>query len=217
MPNIAFPRPDGSHALGDPVEVRRRAQLRHLDHVRGLAEWVDGVRRRIPQGRLRDIDGQSTVPDFDPEDGGVGARVLRLLEAPGRKAIATGFMSRGNPDQTARSFRHLLSASGLDRKQTILWNVILWYLGDGLRIAPPDESDIAGAGSHLLTLRGNLPLLRSVVLIGLNAQRAWDRLPIDPSIRMFRTWHPSPKGLAAYPERRAEITQALIASNSRSI
>ena len=40
------------------------------------------------------------IPHFDPLDGGSNAQVLFLMEAPGPKASASGFVSRNNPDET---------------------------------------------------------------------------------------------------------------------
>jgi hypothetical protein len=53
-------------------------------------------------GELREISGGRTVPNFDPDDSGVDAEVLLLFQDPGPKVIKTGFISRDNPDQSAR-------------------------------------------------------------------------------------------------------------------
>ena len=42
------------------------------------------------------------IPGFDPQDGGVDARALFLLEAPGPKAVVSGRVSQDNPDPSAR-------------------------------------------------------------------------------------------------------------------
>jgi hypothetical protein len=47
------------------------------------------------------------IPHFDPADGGTEASLLYLLEAPGPRAIASGFVSRDNPDETAKNFKLL--------------------------------------------------------------------------------------------------------------
>jgi hypothetical protein len=56
------------------------------------------------------------IPYFDPLDGGVGASVLFLLEAPGPRAVASGFISRDNPDETAKNFHEFNAAAGLARR-----------------------------------------------------------------------------------------------------
>src|SRR5438874_12179802 len=53
------------------------------------------------------VGPQASIPDFDPWDGGVHAQVLFLLEAPGSKAVDSGFVSRNNPDETAKNFFEL--------------------------------------------------------------------------------------------------------------
>ncbi len=76
---------------------------------------------------------KTPVPHFDPLDGGINARVLFLLEAPGAKAVASGFVSRNNPDETARNFFDLNMAAGIARRDTVCWNVVPWYIGTGTK------------------------------------------------------------------------------------
>src|SRR5215472_17455807 len=48
--------------------------------------------------------GQGQVPDFDPLDGGINARILFLFEKPGPMTSdgrGSGFISRNNDDPTA--------------------------------------------------------------------------------------------------------------------
>lgn len=68
-----------------------------------LSALVDKIRNEQKLGR--------EVPDFDPYNGNEGARYLFILEAPGPKAVETGFVSFENPDQTARNFRDQLEAA----------------------------------------------------------------------------------------------------------
>ncbi|MGH7717468.1 MAG: hypothetical protein ACREON_01305 [Gemmatimonadaceae bacterium] len=63
---------------------------------------------------------EARVPDFDPWDGGTDAEVLYLLEAPGGKAVESGFISRNNPDETARNFFELNRAAGIPRQRTVI-------------------------------------------------------------------------------------------------
>lgn len=68
-----------------------------LSHIAPLTEYVAKLRLR----------GLGEVPDFDPLDGGIEARILFLLEKPGPmtaeggKRIGSGFISRNNDDSTA--------------------------------------------------------------------------------------------------------------------
>ncbi|MGB9382157.1 MAG: hypothetical protein WCB16_16155, partial [Candidatus Binatus sp.] len=103
-------------------------------HVAPLKRFVLRLRRRHPDA----------VPVFDPFDGGIYARVLFVFERPGPKALASGFISRENPDQTARNFGALLNAAKISRSDTVLWIILPWY---DLRTAKISASDLAlGAG-----------------------------------------------------------------------
>lgn len=72
--------------------------------------------RQIRQDRL----SEDYIPDFDPDDGGVNAEVLFVLEAPGPKAVTTGFVSRDNPahDQLLSLIRNGLTLTPGARRQT---------------------------------------------------------------------------------------------------
>jgi uracil-DNA glycosylase len=112
------------------------------------------------------------VPGLDPSDGGENARILMLLEAPGPKAIATGYVSRRNPDPTARNLTALLAESGIVDEDLLLWNVVPWHVGDGRRIRPVNTADIREARPWIEELATLLPRLDTVVLVGRQAQRA---------------------------------------------
>ncbi|MFG3379294.1 hypothetical protein [Streptomyces sp. NPDC047999] len=67
-------------SLADPGSLRARlAAVRTERSVRTLNDWVEDVRVRLDDG--------ASVPWFDPAPGGVAARSLLRLEAPGRKAM----------------------------------------------------------------------------------------------------------------------------------
>jgi hypothetical protein len=90
-------------------------------HMAPLADFVQRLRTKHPH-RL--------IPDFDPLDGGVQSRVL-YLEAPGRRAIDSGFVSRNNPDETAKNFFHLKCRGG--HPKTADTDVECWSLVHRLR------------------------------------------------------------------------------------
>ncbi len=70
--------------------------------------------RSVGSGALRER-GELEVPDFDPMDAGVEARILFLFEKPGPmtskhktgKRVGSGFISRDNDDP---GFKHLSRA-----------------------------------------------------------------------------------------------------------
>lgn len=61
-----------------------------------LAEYLRRIQERQGTGY--------SMPDFDPCDGGVHAKLLFRFEAPGPRAVGS-FISRNNPDQTASERR----------------------------------------------------------------------------------------------------------------
>src|SRR5579872_4039607 len=78
------------------VRVQREAMLCKM-HMARLVKYTAGLRDR----------GLGEVPNFDPLDAGVDARVLFLFEKPGPKTAkdgrrkGSGFISRDNDDGTA--------------------------------------------------------------------------------------------------------------------
>src|SRR6266699_3855017 len=93
------PLVDTPKLLGDPqARTARRAQL-HQPHIAPLTAFVEALRDEIRQG--------SNIAYFDPWDGGVDAEILYLLEAPGPQAVVSGFISRNNPDESAKNFFEL--------------------------------------------------------------------------------------------------------------
>lgn len=150
------------------------------------------------------------IPDFDPWDGGCNAELLFVLEAPGPRAIATGFVSRDNPDETAKNFLELMAAAGLPRSRTALWNIVPWYIGEAGRIRAARSADLRTGFPHLLRLLELLPRVRGVVLVGRKAQRIGSALArAHPELHQHRMSHPSPMFVNRAPEHRGQIAQDL--------
>ncbi len=169
-----------------PFELKNRAirQARFArikePHIKKLTSFVEKMRAE------QDYINRN-IPYFDPCDGGTNATLLYLLESPGDKAVLSGFISRDNPDETARNFLKL--TANIPRKHTVMWNIVPWHVGRG-RISSKDF--VAGL-SQLTKLLRLLPKLRIVVLIGKKAQRAGEKiLRSRPNIRVINTHHPSP-------------------------
>jgi uracil-DNA glycosylase len=180
------------------IVEERMARLRALlhEHIAPLTSFVDGIRGTRDQ--------PEDVPYFDPCDGGVAARVLFLLEAPGRRARGSGFVSRNNPDETAKNMFELQREVGLRRELTVLWNIVPWYVGTGERLLPVRRTDIEAASGWLNKLLAVLPDLRAVVLVGRNAERAAPLLT-GTRLKVLVSPHPSPQALRTRPEKRVEI------------
>ena len=169
-------------------------------HIRPLTTFVEELREEAGAG--------AEIPYFDPWDGGVEARILFLLEAPGPKAVRSGFVSRNNPDETAKNFHELNMEAGIDRKTTIIWNAVPWYIGDGTKIRAATPKDLKDGLKPLPRLLELLPNLRSIVLVGRKAEKATTQLDRN-RYTLFTCPHPSPMFVNRTPENRAKILAVL--------
>ncbi len=135
------------------------------------------------------------VPDFDPLDGGIDARLLLLLEKPGPTVApsgGSGFVSRDNPTETARAIRDGMAAAGAPRAGTVIWNTVPWWNGT-MRVRVAEARDGAAALQTLLPL---LPQLRCVVLAGAVARRFARPVCAQAGLGIFECVHPSPNARA---------------------
>ena len=143
-----------------------------------LARYAAALRQR----------SHGEVPDFDPMDGGVHARALFLFERPAGGALASGFVSRNNDDQTAHNMFNFMLEAGLQRADTCIWNIIPFW--NGAAKATPADLEL-GAGL-LSGLFDHLPHLRVIVLVGRKAERARPLLA-DRGWAVLGSCHPSQK------------------------
>ena len=163
------------------------------------------------------LRGEGEVPDVDPLDGGVGARLLLLLEKPGPKTSpargGSGFVSADNDDPTAEAGWHFARKAGIARRDRIVWNTVPWWNGT-IRFTTAERHAGIAVLPGFLDL---LPALEAVVLVGRQAQRA--RAMVEGrGLRVFASAHPSPQVRAAnralwdaIPDRWAEARAALSA------
>ena len=150
------------------------------------------------------------VPFFDPDNGGVDARVLVLLEAPGPKA--TDFVSQDNNDKTAENLNRLMSEAGLPRREIVLWNVVPFYIGtaDRSRLRAARQSDLEAGRPWVTELFGLLPRIDAVVLLGRKSQLARPLVnELCPVARVLEGWHPSPLAMNRDPARRRQLLGVL--------
>lgn len=194
--------------LRDPQVLGERRKRIWEPHVAPLNMLVEQIRAERSDG---------SVPWFDPAGGGVNARALLLLEAPGPGATAeagrrqgSGFVSLENDDQTAQNMWELREQAGLSPGDVVHWNIVPWYVGNrgGIRAAKRD--DIAEAEPYLRRLLGLLPKLKVVVLMGKKAQIGWKcaRVEADEFI-VLSCPHPSPQAVNRYPGVRDRIHDTL--------
>ena len=174
-------------------QLRRRLWL-DMPHLRPLVEVIHLIQRELGSHYI--------IPMPDPLDGGCDARVLILLEAPGPRAIETGFISLDNPDPTANNLRELLEEGGVARSDVLMWNSVPWFIVNdkGKNVAPKRDEHVR-ARPYLSFVLHQLPHLRAVLLMGNHAQHAWDTFAWPRPVETYRTKHPSQRGMAR-PEAR---------------
>lgn len=187
---------DTPKLLGDVRAKSERIQLLGSPHIAPLTNYVKQLRLEVGPG--------AGIPYFDPWDGGIEAEALFLLEAPGAKAISSGFISRNNPDETAKNMFELCHEAGLDRKATVLWNVVPWYIGTGSKIRAATPTDLEAGLKPLPRLLELLPKVKVVVLMGRKAERARPQIN-GIKYRVFTSPHPSPLFVNNAPGNREKI------------
>jgi uracil-DNA glycosylase len=155
------------------------------------------------------------VPDFDPFDGGSLARVAFLLESPGPKAVGTRFISRDNPDQSARNMTKLLMGAGFERTDVVLWNVVPYCVSTVDRNRNASAAQVKKAAPHTAQFLKLIRELRVIVLCGKRAQIAANYLPRISNVMTLMTYHP---GAMAYNRARLrEHMQAVFSEAARLI
>lgn len=192
---------DAPKTLASEAERAARTALLSRPHIEDLARFVE---------RMRKAKGPSCrIPHFDPLDGGIAAQVLFLLEAPGPKAATSGFVSRNNPDETAKNFFQLIDEAGIDRRRTVMWNAVPWYIGTGPKIRPAKRDDVREADEWLKELLGTLRQLRIVVFVGQKALHARGVVrDCRPDVEIMTVPHPSPMFINRAPGNRARVVAA---------
>jgi uracil-DNA glycosylase len=164
--------------------ISRRAML-DLPHIIPLAEYCRCLR----------AEGRGTVPEFDPRDGGVAAKVLFLMEKPGPMTddngltgrIGSGFISRDNDDPTAEAILFFMEQADIERGLSILWNTVPWW--NGTRKVAAKE--LATGIERLAGLLELLPNIRVVVGVGAKSLKAREFVE-RRGLPFISSAHPSP-------------------------
>ena len=175
---------DYPRSMRDPEVRRRRREMLTMPHVAPLTRYATRLRARP----------NVEVPDFDPLDGGINAKVLFLFEKPGPmtatsgrgRRVGSGFISRNNDDDTAEATHRFMKEAGLPRQDTITWNTVPWWSG----IRRVTRLERAEAACELENLIALLPDLHTVVLVGRTAGQA---RPYLKGLRVLESAHPSPQ------------------------
>jgi len=84
------------------------------------------------------------VPLPDEKNGGVGAKILFLVERPGRIGTGkSGRISFENEDPTAEFFKGLFFSIGIDRKDIFITNAVLCHpIIAGYKDTPPSTKEL---------------------------------------------------------------------------
>ncbi|AMY20237.1 MULTISPECIES: uracil-DNA glycosylase [Nocardiaceae] len=149
-----------------------------------MSEGIDwsGKRARVHGAPVAELNAvvdrwtrarQASIPWFDPDDGGVSARVLVLLESPGPKTVRAGgtmMCSFDNPDTTNPALKSAFDRAGVDRTSCVKWNVVPWAVldPDG-HPAAPTSSILADSAPFLQEILVRLPDLEVVLVLGAKA------------------------------------------------
>ncbi|MCF6292223.1 MAG: uracil-DNA glycosylase [Robiginitomaculum sp.] len=160
-----------------------KINMLHKPHIVSLTRFVDELKK--------ELGSEVGMPYFDPLDGGINAKLLWVLETPGPKAVGTNFISRDNPDPTARNTLKILADAGIKREDTVLWNVVPWNLSSEEKNQNPKITEIRRGIPYLLRLIQLLSNLKAVILCGNPAKRAAQNIRMSTSLRVFETYHPA--------------------------
>ena len=194
---------DAPYTLKEQTERQHRLKMLTLPHMKPLADYVISVKSRC---------GESyQIPHLDPCDGGINARALFLLEAPGPKAVlpsGSGFVSCNNPDPTAKNLCDLMQNANIPRSDTLIWNIVPWYVGVPGRIRPVTKQDIQEALPYLRELLDLLPCLQVIVLVGKKAQSASNAIQSMTALYIIPTCHPSARVFNIWPKKERETQEA---------
>jgi uracil-DNA glycosylase len=192
---------DAPKSLADPAALSARrasADEPHLLPLRDLARRIASERR-------------APVPDADPLDAGIEARLLLLLETPGPAISRTGFVSRDNPTGTAANLFRFLREAAIPRADTLIWNTVPWVIhAEGGLNRAPSRSEQRLAEPYLAPLLDILPHLAVVVLAGRIAGATREPLRrLRPGLPIVAIPHPSPTFVCTSPSVRERILAGL--------
>ncbi|MGN6242142.1 MAG: uracil-DNA glycosylase family protein [Motilibacteraceae bacterium] len=157
--------------------------------------------------------GKGDVPYIDPDSGGVGGKVLFLLEAPARAAAhGSGMLSADNDDGTAAHIWEAYQRSGLPRDWGVHWNAVPWYVGTAERITAVTRAEVEEGRQWLLQLLDLLPDLRVLLAMGVPARRTATALKHElerRGVQLVTTWHPSARNYNSRRHSREEVEAAV--------
>jgi len=181
----------------DPAVVAEKMARIRDTHVASLNALADRIADSLglPYGY---------VPYVDPDQGGVQARVLVLLDNPSKKAEAgtgSGLLSLDNNDWTARACRETYAAAGIDWSAVVHWNVCPFPTASSTGTSLASER--ARATRWTRDFVALCPNLEMVLRLGRAAEDGWRRAGISRDLYVFPEGipHCSRQGLATQAAR----------------
>ena len=207
----------------DPAEIRARDALAAVQvSAQPLNRYCRELHERLPDAITDDGTVLSPfVPEFDPADAGICARVLFVAESPGPKTNpangGSGYISADNNDESAKMCWTVRDEVGLGETEAAHWNTVAWYLGTAA-VKPNQRTVREGVGE----LRRLLPLfhrLEGIVACGGFAKKAMVRYGQRDGKEFDGLWvigvpHPSPLAMNR-PHLRAEFVEGLVEARRR--
>ena len=188
--------------LSDPIQLAaRHAMLDGAGHVAPI---------RALAARIREATGRP-VPEPDPLDGGVTARMLLLLETPGPRVREDAIVSRDKPGGTGANLRRFLDGAGIAREEMLIWNVVPWIIhAAGAKNRAPTTPERRAGLDWVPPLLALLPRLRVVVLSGRHAAAAEPAVrEARPGVAVLTMPHPSPTIVCTSPAIGMRIAATL--------
>lgn len=202
--------PNGRNA--DPAVVAAKMARIREPHVKPLNDLADRIAEsmNLPHGH---------VPYVDPDQGGIDARVLVLLDNPSTKVEAgtgSGLLSLDNDDRTARNCREAYARHGVPWSQVVHWNVVPFPVA-GVRNGGSTAAERARAVRWTRQVVELCPNLEQVLLLGAAARDGWARAGIGRDLYVLPGTipHCSARGLNSPGGR--ERFDAAIAQIARSL
>lgn len=205
--------PRGRNA--DPnVLTERKSRIwdAHVAPINGLADEIAAWRNLEP----------GLVPYVDPDQGGIHARVLLLLDNPSTMAEAgtgSGLLSLDNDDGTASNLRAALARHNIDWKLVTSWNVCPFPTANG-KNSDSLKSERTAAAPWTRRLISLLPQLEIVLPFGVPAREGWRKANIRRAglhdFDGIEIPHPSRRGFAATsPNGKVVFEDAIRATSVR--
>ena len=182
--------PNGRNADADVV-ADKLARIRD-PHVRPLNALSDVIADSVglPHGH---------VPYVDPDQGGINARMLVLLDNPSTKAesgTGSGLLSLDNNDRTARNCREAYERHGVSHADVVHWNVVPFPVA-GIKNGGSTPAERTRSVQWTKALVELCPRIEIVLLLGAAARDGWARSGIDRDLYVVpgKIPHCSARGL----------------------